>query len=233
MGDDLRPPPNFPRQALRITGWQLNTSPARTNPLHRPHHPPYSARPLAFSPRGTRHLPRYACLLSFLVPRQSPQETPMNSFLRSAVLGSFCATALTLPSYSQNAGSDVPPVLDVHVHAMDESFPGGGPMCPNTSKFMASDPDTKEAPFGWGQEECTPKLYPAAKGEYLKDVAAEMERLNVTAVVFGDPKSRPEVEGRRCPAASSPAPVQRRMDRPASASRWMSFARTSPATASK
>jgi predicted TIM-barrel fold metal-dependent hydrolase len=71
---------------------------------------------------------------------------------------------------------------------MDESFPGG-PMCPNESKFLASDPKTKEAPFGWSQEECTPKLYPAAKGEYLKDVVAEMERLNVTAVVFGDPKS--------------------------------------------
>ena len=42
---------------------------------------------------------------------------------------------------------------------------------------------------GWSQEECTPKLYPAAKGEYIKDVVAEMERLNVTAVVFGDPKS--------------------------------------------
>ena len=60
-------------------------------------------------------------------------------------------------------------------------------MCPNTAKFTASDPDTKEAPFGWVQEECTPKLYPAAKGEYMKDVIAEMERLNVTAVVFGGP----------------------------------------------
>ena len=26
-------------------------------------------------------------------------------------------------------------------------------------------------------------------GDYMKDVLAEMERLNVTAVVFGDPKS--------------------------------------------
>ena len=71
---------------------------------------------------------------------------------------------------------------------MDESFPGG-PMCPNESKFLASDPATKEATNGWSQEECTPKLYPAAKGEYLKAVVAEMNRLNVTAVVFGDPKS--------------------------------------------
>jgi predicted TIM-barrel fold metal-dependent hydrolase len=62
-------------------------------------------------------------------------------------------------------------------------------MCPNTSAFTASDPKTQEAPFGWAQEECTPKLYPSAKGEYLKDVVAEMDRLNVTAVVFGDPAS--------------------------------------------
>ena len=88
----------------------------------------------------------------------------------------------------QNTGTDVPPVIDVHVHAMDD-VPGIGPMCPNTSKFTASDPKTKEAPVGWVQEECTPKLYPAAKGEYMKDVLAEMERLNVTAVVFGDPAS--------------------------------------------
>ena len=88
----------------------------------------------------------------------------------------------------QNTGTDVPPVIDVHVHAMDD-VPGIGPMCPNTSRFTASDPKTKEAPVGWVQEECTPKLYPAAKGEYMKDVLAEMERLNVTAVVFGDPAS--------------------------------------------
>ena len=88
---------------------------------------------------------------------------------------------------AQNTSSDVPPVIDVHVHAMNDVGPSAMPMCPNTPKFTASDPDTKEAPFGWMQEECTPKLYPAAKGEYMKDVLAEMERLNVTAVVFGDP----------------------------------------------
>ena len=41
--------------------------------------------------------------------------------------------------------------------------------------FLASDPKTKEASFGWAHEECTPKLYPSAKGEYLKDLVAEME----------------------------------------------------------
>ena len=111
---------------------------------------------------------------------------------RSALVCAACVSVLMTWSArvsSQNTSTTVPPVLDVHHHAMDESFPGLGPMCPNTSAFTASDPSTKEAPFGWIQEECTPKLYPSAKGEYLKDVVAEMERLNVTAVVFGDPES--------------------------------------------
>jgi len=93
-------------------------------------------------------------------------------------------------NFGQNADvAKLPPVLDVHVHAMDANFPGIEPMCPNTSKFTASDPKGKEAPFGWVKEPCTPALYPSASGEYMKDVLAEMERLNVTAVVFGDPKS--------------------------------------------
>ena len=90
---------------------------------------------------------------------------------------------------AQNTNPKPEPVIDVHVHAMDADFPGIAPMCPNTSKFLASDPKGKEEPFGWVKEPCTPALYPAAKGEYMKDVMAEMERLNVTAVVFGDPKS--------------------------------------------
>lgn len=115
----------------------------------------------------------------------------MTFFLQRSAIPSICALLFTLVSpvaECQNTSADLPPVIDVHVHAMDESFPGG-PMCPNTSKFTASDPSSKEAPVGWVQEDCTPKLYPAAKGEYLKDVIAEMKRLNVTAVVFGDPKS--------------------------------------------
>jgi hypothetical protein len=99
-----------------------------------------------------------------------------------------CAFRCSTFLFAQNTTTTVPPVIDVHVHAM-EGFPGASPMCPNTSKFIASDPITKEAPFGWVQEECTPKLYPSAAGEYIKDVVAEMERLNVTAVVFGDPNS--------------------------------------------
>ncbi|HXY40040.1 MAG TPA: amidohydrolase family protein [Vicinamibacteria bacterium] len=109
--------------------------------------------------------------------------------MASAVAGLAVFLASAGPSLAQNTSTELPPVIDVHHHAMDESFPGLGPMCPNTSAFIASDPRTQEAPFGWVREECTPKLYPAAKSEYLKDVVAEMERLNVTAVVFGDPAS--------------------------------------------
>ena len=133
-------------------------------------------------------------------------------FLQAQKIASelVCVAAFVVASSTvaggQNTGKDVPPVIDVHVHAMDESFPGGGPMCPNEAKFLASDPATKEAPFGWDQEDCTPKLYPASKGEYLKDVKEEMERLNVTAVVFGDTKSvqkwRDAMPGRVIPGTS-------------------------------
>jgi len=105
--------------------------------------------------------------------------------LSCAVLLSSCSAV----SFAQNTEGKAPPVIDVHVHAMDGNFPGVAPMCPNTSKFTASDPKGKEEPFGWVKEPCTPALYPSAPGEYMKDVLAEMERLNVTAVVFGDPKS--------------------------------------------
>ena len=128
---------------------------------------------------------------------------------KKLLLALVCALAVVASytfSLAQNTSTHVPPVIDVHVHAMDESFPGMGEMCPNTPKFTASDPSTKEATFGWVQEECTPKLYPAAKGEYLKDMVAEMERLNVTAVVFGDPKSvqkwRDAAPGRVIPGTS-------------------------------
>jgi Tat protein secretion system quality control protein TatD with DNase activity len=106
-----------------------------------------------------------------------------------AALSAWAAFVLTAPvaTVAQNTTTTVPPVIDVHVHAMDESGPTATPMCPNTSQFTASDPRGEEARSGWVQEECTPKLYPSAKGQYMKDVLAEMERLNVTAVVFGDP----------------------------------------------
>lgn len=107
------------------------------------------------------------------------------------VVSALLFMAGTTVACAQNTSTDVPPIIDVHHHAMDnDNGSSMGPMCPNTSKFTASDPKTDTGQqSGWVQEECSPKLYPAAKGEYMKDVLAEMERLNVTAVVFGDPKS--------------------------------------------
>jgi predicted TIM-barrel fold metal-dependent hydrolase len=109
----------------------------------------------------------------------------LRPFAALIAYGAVLATA-PLTTVAQNTSTTVPPVIDVHAHAMEDA-PWATPMCPNTSKFTASDPKGPEAPTGWVQEECTPKLYPAAKGQYMKEVLAEMERLNVTAVVFGDP----------------------------------------------
>ena len=83
------------------------------------------------------------------------------------------AAALTaLPAAAQNTAPEKPPVIDMHFHGFtDAPAPQSVPMCPN-----ASGPD------------CTPKLYPAPPGKYLAMIAAEMERLNVTAVVFGTPE---------------------------------------------
>ncbi|MBA4354722.1 MAG: amidohydrolase [Novosphingobium sp.] len=100
-------------------------------------------------------------------------------------------TAVALVSasgiWAQNTSADPAPVIDVHMHAMDDAS-WATPVCPNQSRFEASDPKNgPEAPFGWSKEECSPKLYPAPKGQYMKMVLAEMERLNVRGVVFGAP----------------------------------------------
>jgi len=105
------------------------------------------------------------------------------------LLAAACLVALSPVAPAQNADRQPPPVLDVHVHAIDGDLPGLSVMCPNASRFTASDPGTKEDSNGWAREQCTPALSPAAPGEYMHEVLAEMERLNVTAVVFGDPKS--------------------------------------------
>src|SRR5579863_6912408 len=94
-------------------------------------------------------------------------SSPIRQFLRCAVLLSLCCVV----SFAQNTESKAPPVIDVHVHAMD-GIAGVPPMCPNTSNFTASDPKGPEASFGWVKEPCTPALYPSASGEYMKDVLA-------------------------------------------------------------
>ena len=92
------------------------------------------------------------------------------------------------PALAQNTSTDVAPIIDVHMHAMGDA-PWAVPVCPNQARFEASDPKNgPEAPFGWSKEECSPKLFPAPKGQYMKMVLAEMERLNVRGVVFGEPE---------------------------------------------
>lgn len=94
--------------------------------------------------------------------------------------------ALGAPVAAQGQAAEPPPVIDVHVHALGD-LGITTPMCPNASRFEASDPKGTEAPFGWSGEDCTPRLYPVPHADYRAAVLAEMERLNVTAVVFGEP----------------------------------------------
>ena len=90
---------------------------------------------------------------------------------------------------AQNDASKIPPVIDIHVHAMD-GIPGIGPMCPFPPQFLASDPKSKEAPMGWSHQDCSPALEaPHNPADYMKELLAEWEKFNVTAVVMGDPKS--------------------------------------------
>jgi predicted TIM-barrel fold metal-dependent hydrolase len=90
---------------------------------------------------------------------------------------------------AQNATPTRPPIIDIHVHAM-MGMPGAQPACANTPAFLASDPAKKEAPFGWQTVGCANPLLPAKTPEsYEKEVLAEMDRLNVTAVVMGEEKT--------------------------------------------
>ena len=90
---------------------------------------------------------------------------------------------------AQSAPTKPPPVIDIHVHTFGGG-PGLGPMCPWPPQFLASDPKTTEAQIGWSDQNCVLPLKGSATPEaYMKEVVAEWERLNVTAVVMGDEES--------------------------------------------
>jgi predicted TIM-barrel fold metal-dependent hydrolase len=101
----------------------------------------------------------------------------------------FVSFALTVGVLSaQNAAPTRPPIIDMHVHAAMRM--GGQPACANTPAFLASDPKQKESNFGWKSVACANPLLPAKTPDsYEKEVLAEYERLNVTAVAMGDEKS--------------------------------------------
>jgi uncharacterized protein len=100
-----------------------------------------------------------------------------------------CLMAGATPASAQNDVGRRPPVIDIHVHTFG-GLPGGTPMCPWPSGFVASDPKGPEATNGWAKQDCALPLQPSASPEeYMKAVLAEWERLNVTAVVMGDEAS--------------------------------------------
>ncbi len=108
----------------------------------------------------------------------------MRSF--PAILVSLLSASVAL---AQSAPSSHPPVIDIHVHTLG-GFPGMTAMCPFNPQFLAADPKDKASSIGWAKQDCTESLEPSkTPDEYMKAVLAEYERLNVTAVVMGDPKS--------------------------------------------
>lgn len=112
-----------------------------------------------------------------------------NSFFRASLgVAVLSATSFSC-AIAQNTDGKHPPVIDIHVHTLG-GIPNIGPMCPFNPQFLASDPQTKESPFGWAKQDCT-NLLEASKtpDEYIKAVMAEWETYNVTAVVMGDPES--------------------------------------------
>jgi len=100
------------------------------------------------------------------------------------------AISFAMPAAAQEGETPPPPqIIDVHFHAMLEGRAGAS-TCPNPQQFLATDPaDENPSPFGWSGEDCTPRLYSAEGRAYFEQLLAEMERLNVIAVVFGDPES--------------------------------------------
>src|SRR5262249_60229565 len=100
----------------------------------------------------------------------------------------LCLFALALTLSAQNATPTRPPIIDMHVHAAMRM--GGQPACANTPAFLASDPRQKESNFGWKSVGCANPLLPAKTPDsYEKEVLAEYDRLNVTAVTMGEQKS--------------------------------------------
>ena len=140
------------------------------------------------------------------------QDTPIASRarrqhnFRTGMLAAAVALLFVSGAAAQNYEGPQPPIIDVHFHGAMGAQPGAQPMCPNEPGFAASDPDSKESANGWVKVPCSNPIMPIPPGEYLKAVAADMKRLNVTAVVFGNAESIPKYEeaapGRIIPGTS-------------------------------
>jgi predicted TIM-barrel fold metal-dependent hydrolase len=119
----------------------------------------------------------------------STNQVSRPRFLGTIIAFGCVALVVAVPAAAQTAQAKAPPVLDIHVHTLG-GFPGVGPMCPFNSQFLASDPKTKEATSGWADQNCAlPLQASTTPDEYMKAMVAEWDRLNVTAVVMGDPES--------------------------------------------
>ena len=106
------------------------------------------------------------------------------------IFSSFIVQAgIAQTSFGQFDPENLPPIIDVHFHAVVSGGQEVSTLCPNQHQFLAADPaDPNPSFIGWSTEDCSPRLYSSIGEAYLDDIVAEMERLNVTAVVFGDPR---------------------------------------------
>lgn len=116
-----------------------------------------------------------------------PSLRPSRARLGAALVAVGALLATAAPGWAQNDQNRRPPIIDIHVHTLG-GFPGGTPMCPFPPQFLASDPRGPEGQSGWSKQDCALPLQGAATPDaYMRAVLAEYERLNVTAVVMGDP----------------------------------------------
>ncbi len=109
------------------------------------------------------------------------------SLRNNAIILAVASASLSAPARGQNTTATIPPIIDTHMHTADGGGRPSRPMCPNASGFDASDPAAPQAANGWSKQECSPKIYPASGDAYRQELIADMTRLNVVAVMFGEP----------------------------------------------
>src|SRR6478736_8501965 len=127
-------------------------------------------------------------LTAAMTPRRNPMRRTLMSLVHPLASG-VAMLAVAASASAQGAPTKPPPVIDIHVHTFGGG-PGLPPMCPFPPQFLASDPKSKEGTIGWSDQNCVLPLKGAATpDEYMKEVLADYERLNVTAVVMGDEAS--------------------------------------------
>lgn len=107
-------------------------------------------------------------------------------FSLSVLLFCISAAAFAQPKTTQPAKKEMPPIIDIHVHSMKIGSFQMGDLCPwFLSSMPGTDPKTGMSFNVSG--DCVDPIKAAKNDEELMSSFLEtIERLNITAVVFGD-----------------------------------------------